>query len=120
MNIGQIIRRLRRARDITQKELGRAVGVAESTISLYESGRNIPDLNMMRKLAIYFNVSLDYLVGNDVTEDQAENPGFSAIELELLARFRALSDAAKQAVLNLTSSLEALEKTKNEQSSGVS
>jgi transcriptional regulator with XRE-family HTH domain len=121
MNIGQIIRRLRRDKDITQRELGKAVGVAESTISLYESGRNIPDLNMMRKLAIFFNVSLDYLAGDAVAEEVADyNPGFSAIELELLTRFRALSDAAKQVVLNLISNLEALEKTKNEQSSGVS
>lgn len=70
MNIGQIIRRLRREKDITQKELGKAVGVAESTISLYESGRNIPDLNMMRKLAIFFNVSLDYLAGDGVARHQ--------------------------------------------------
>jgi transcriptional regulator with XRE-family HTH domain len=121
MNIGQIIRRLRREKDITQKELGKAVGVAESTISLYESGRNIPDLNMMRKLAIFFNVSLDYLAGDGVAEKPAKyKPEFSAVELELLTRFRALSDAAKQAVLNLITNLEALEKTKNEQAPGVS
>jgi transcriptional regulator with XRE-family HTH domain len=121
MNIGQIIRRLRREKDITQKELGKAVGVAESTISLYESGRNIPDLNMTRKLAIFFNVSLDYLAGDGAVEDREKyNPGLSAVELELLSRFRVLSDAAKQAVLNLISNLEALEKTKSEQAPGVS
>ena len=119
MNIGQIIRRLRRDKDITQKELGKAVGVAESTISLYESGRNIPDLNMMRKLAIFFNVSLDYLAGDSVAEEVTDyNPGLSAVELELLTGFRALSDTAKQAVLNLISNLEALEKTKRDDQIG--
>jgi transcriptional regulator with XRE-family HTH domain len=115
MNIGQMIRRLRRDKDLTQRELGQAVGVAESTISLYESGRNIPDLNMMRKLALFFNVSLDYLAGNGVIEEQAEyDPGLSSIELELLARFRALSSTAQQTVLTLIENLEVMEKAKNE------
>lgn len=119
MNIGQIIRRLRREKDITQKELGKAVGVAESTISLYESGRNIPDLNMMRKLALFFNVSLDYLAGDGMPEEQTEyTPNFTALELDLLARFRVLSSATQQAVITLVENLETLEKAKNEQSPG--
>ena len=47
------------------KELGQIFGVAESTISLYETGKREPDQAMLLKMAEYFNVSVDYLLGRD-------------------------------------------------------
>ena len=116
MSIGAKIRKLRREKDITQRELGKIVGVAESTISLYESGRNIPDLNMMRKLAIFFNVSLDELAENDVIEDVPIE--FSIEEIKLITRFRKLSPISRQSMLahldNMEKMDEEIEKAKNE------
>lgn len=57
------IRELRKELSLTMKELGRYIGVAESTISLYESGKREPDNKTLVKLADYFNVSVDYLLG---------------------------------------------------------
>jgi transcriptional regulator with XRE-family HTH domain len=56
------LRKIRKLNNITMKELGEIVGVAESTISLYETGKRQPDFNTLQKLATYFNTSLDFLL----------------------------------------------------------
>lgn len=62
------IRELRKERNLTMKKLGESIGVAESTISLYETGKRQPDNEMLKKIADFFNVSTDYLLGRDVPE----------------------------------------------------
>ncbi len=65
------IKELRKKEKITAKQLGEAIGVAESTMSLYENGKREPDHDTLIKLADIFNVSVDYLLGrSDFTEDQ--------------------------------------------------
>lgn len=59
------IRELRKAKKVTMKELGNIIGVAESTMSLYETGKRKPDPETLSRLADYFNVSVDYLLGRD-------------------------------------------------------
>lgn len=50
------LRRIRRAADITQKELAEKVGCMQCTIAGYESGCYVPSLKMVRKLAAALNV----------------------------------------------------------------
>ena len=57
------IRELRRERGITLKELGKTIGVAESTMSLYETQKRQPDYETLLKLVEYFDCSLDYILG---------------------------------------------------------
>lgn len=47
------------------KELGEIIGVAESTISQYETGKREPDFETLLKLGEFFNVSVDYLLRGD-------------------------------------------------------
>ena len=54
---GMGIREIRRARNITQKELADAIGVSASVISRYENGTVIPPSNRLRKIADYLQVS---------------------------------------------------------------
>ena len=56
------IRKLRLDKDITQKELGLKIGAAESTVSLYESGKRQPDNETLIRIADFFGVSVDYLI----------------------------------------------------------
>lgn len=61
--VGKRLRLLRTNRDITQKELGKMLGVGKATISQYESETRKPDTDMLRRIADYFGTSIDYLVG---------------------------------------------------------
>ena len=59
------IRDLREDRDLRQSDLAQATGIDQRTISNYETGRSNPDSYALIKLADFFNVSIDYLVGNE-------------------------------------------------------
>ena len=55
---GSRIKYLRKLEDITQQQLADAIGVAKSTISMYETGRREPDFKTLETLADYFNVEM--------------------------------------------------------------
>ena len=53
------LRELRSDLDVTQEEVAEYVGVANATISQYESGVRTPSLNTAKKIASYFNVPVE-------------------------------------------------------------
>ncbi|UZN53074.1 helix-turn-helix domain-containing protein [Bacillus paralicheniformis] len=63
MKFGDRLRELRKKRpNLSQKELGKHLGLAESTISMYEQNRREPEYEILIKIADYFDVSIDYLL----------------------------------------------------------
>lgn len=62
------IRELREAKGMQQKELAIDLHVSQPTISDWESGRKIPSARSTQKLADYFGVSIDYLLGREEAE----------------------------------------------------
>ena len=59
------IRELREDRDLTQTALADYLGVRQTTYSKYELGRIEVPVEVLMKLADYYQVSLDYLVGRE-------------------------------------------------------
>ena len=57
------IRDLREDRDLRQSDLAEATGIDQRTISNYETGKTAPDSYALIKLADFFGVSIDYLLG---------------------------------------------------------
>ena len=57
------IKDLREDKDLRQSDLAKATGIDQRTISNYETGKTNPDSDALIKLADFFNVSIDYLVG---------------------------------------------------------
>ncbi len=57
------IKDLREDRDMRQSDLSAATGIDQRTISNYETGKTCPDAYALIKIADFFNVSIDYLVG---------------------------------------------------------
>lgn len=60
---GERLAELRKDRKKSQKDLAEYLSVSRNTISNYESGAATPDDETKKKIALYFNVSLDYLMG---------------------------------------------------------
>lgn len=75
------IKELRKEKKITMKQLGDIIGVAESTISLYENGKRQPDNDILLKLAEYFNVSVDYLLGYNIESKEIQTARKNAKKL---------------------------------------
>lgn len=54
---------LRKSKELTLEQLGEVIGSTRATISNLETETKKPSLDMVIKLADYFQVSIDYLVG---------------------------------------------------------
>lgn len=65
MTVGEKIKQLRKDNKITQTELGKVLNVEKSTISMYENNNTQPPIQTLSAIAKYFNVSTDYLLGNE-------------------------------------------------------
>ncbi len=68
-NFSQRLRALRDARGLTQAALGSQLHKGESTVRMWELGKNEPDHQTLVALAEFFNVSVDYLLGRNVPEE---------------------------------------------------
>ena len=92
-----LLRKLRRKKNITMKQLGEMVGVSESAISQYENGKRQPDQPTLIKIADYFNVSTDYLLGRN---EKNPAPSLTASELQLINNFRSLNGEGQEKLLD--------------------
>lgn len=76
---GTILHDLRLKQERTQTDLAKALGIARSTVSMYEQGAREPDLNMLEKIADYLHVDINILLGRK-TEGSA--PAYTAADFE--------------------------------------
>ena len=67
------LKKLREEHNMSQSKLAKAIGVAQSTVGMWESGKNNPEYATLLKIADVFGVSIDYLTGNDNTATHVEN-----------------------------------------------
>lgn len=69
---GKNLKELRNSRNIIQKDLAEYIGVSRAIISQYESGDKFPSVETIEKIAEYFGVTIDYLLGSNNTIDDLE------------------------------------------------
>lgn len=62
MGVGQRISQLREERKLTQGELARIIGVTRAGLSHYENDRRQPAYETLKRIASYFNVSVEYVL----------------------------------------------------------
>lgn len=59
------LRYLRQSKELNQTQLGEKLGVKKQSVSNWENGNIVPSIDMLIKIADYFHVSTDYLLGRD-------------------------------------------------------
>ncbi len=69
MAFGDKLKQLREASGLKQEELGKIVNLSKATISRYEANTIEPNNETLKLIANYFNVSIDYLLGNSDTQN---------------------------------------------------
>ncbi|MCM1154246.1 MAG: helix-turn-helix domain-containing protein [Roseburia sp.] len=69
MNIGDNIRECRKKAKLSQKELGKKLGVSQQHIAQYERGKRQPKIETLRKIANALGVSIDYLKTGKSTDE---------------------------------------------------
>ncbi len=63
MNFGEKLKKARMDKGITQTELANLLEITQQGYANYENGRREPDIKTLIRLANFFDVSLDYLIG---------------------------------------------------------
>ena len=108
------LRLARENKGISIKSLAEAIDVKPYTISDWEKGRSEPNISNLIKLANYFNVTVDFLVGNTINSDNSLSEIIDLInnyqktdyadELRLL--LEDLSQKNKEKIINVVKSLK--------------
>ncbi len=98
---GVRLKYLRMQDKLTQTELGNALEIAKSTISMYESGKREPDFETIEKFADYFNVDMATFFPSGEIEKTADPKvdGLSPLEARLMELVRRLTDDQKKMLL---------------------
>ena len=106
----QKLRLLRRqSSNLTQAKLAEILGVSQQAVGLWERGKNMPSHDLIRQIALYFNVSTDYLLDNtDIPSEIISSPAPSTAsaspitpqDRELLRKYHELDQRGRQAVLD--------------------
>lgn len=92
--LGKRIRNARKNQNITLLELGKLVGISESTVKRYEDGSiKSVSISMLKNFAVALNVHPADLMGWD-----KDLPSLSPFEQELINKYRTLSTEGKQSV----------------------
>jgi len=88
------LRELRKKKNISQATLAKELSLTKSTIGLYETGDNVPDIKTLAAMAQYFGVSADYMLGlaKDSTFD---------IEIRAISEKTGLSENSINRLMNI-------------------
>ena len=93
---------LRERKGITQAELSKLLNISPSTVGMWEQGRREPDYNNLKRLANIFDVSADYLIGNETPSAQIT---LSDEQEKLLNGFASLNPDGKSLIMNMIGQL---------------
>ena len=79
--VGQFIRDLRKEKGDTQEELAEKFYVSRRTVSRWETGANLPDIDILIELADYFNVDLREILNGKRKDNMKEDLKETAINV---------------------------------------
>ena len=67
-NIGEVIRKYRTLRGLTQEELGAQLFVSKQAVSKWENGRTLPDIETVRRLCEILEINRDEILGGSIAQ----------------------------------------------------
>ena len=113
MDFGLILSQLRIQRQLSQKELAAEMNISSGTIGMWETHKRLPSLYMLVKIAQYFDVTTDYLLGISSDPKNDSSNSLSKEEQQLIDIYRNLNSECKQVVLGKAIDLKLLSPQSN-------
>jgi len=92
---------LRAEKNISQRQLGEAIGVSQQSINKYENHEIEPDIQTLMLMAKYFDTSVDFLIGNSDVRSIIEPTtrfDLNAEEASFVETCRKLSHSQRQSI----------------------
>jgi len=111
---GERLRELRKKRGITQKQLATKFKISESAVGMYERGEREPPLELINRLADFFDVPTDWLLGRSDTlnpiSNRENNKKLADLDENVYALARNLQDLDSESKEALWKIVEAMRK----------
>lgn len=105
IQFGEVLAELRKDRNLKQTELAAHLFVTPGTISNYENGISMPNIEMAIKIADYFHVSLDYLFGRvsaPISPEYFERNYAGSISIgELISKLETLPESDRSTIMTV-------------------
>lgn len=92
---------LRQEYGISQQRLAEAIGVSQPSINKYENHNIEPEIEVLKRMADYFNTSIDFIVGHTNIRRKIEHTDvfyLNQFETEVITRFRSLDEEEKMCI----------------------
>lgn len=91
--LNERLKELRKQKKVTQQDVANYLGITRPAYTAYEKGSRNPDYDLLNKLARYFNVTTDYLLGTDTTKTKdSTEPELTTYQQEVLDFFNSRED----------------------------
>ena len=101
------LKKLRQLAGVTQQQLAERLTVSQQSVNKYENHNVEPDIDTLIKIADFFEVSLDYLVGRTEIQEMVTKKSMSDLsdrETQLLTLYAPLNQKQKDCVLTVIKS----------------
>lgn len=93
------IKKLMNSKNVSQRDLAKAISINESAMSRYISGERTPRIDILTKIARYFNVSIEELI-----DESPENENFMELRGLVARSASVLTNEEIKELLNILSS----------------
>lgn len=111
MEISKVITDLRKEKDWSQADLANKTGISQVMVGKYERGDASPSIEVAKKIADAFEVSLDFLVG------EGQNASFDKKTMERILEIQKLDSSTQEMLFNLIDTVIRDQKAKKAYSS---
>lgn len=106
MNTNEILLSLRKSKKISQKTLADLLGISITAYQNYEYGKSELNYEGLRKLADFYDVTTDYLLGRESSNNLTVNLNAPVDDDEFMRLYDELPDYAKQIFVNIMMMLQ--------------
>lgn len=110
MDITESLKSIRKQYKMTQEDVAKFLGISRSGYTYYETGKSLPSIDVLKKLAAIYDTTIDAVVGNPVKTVTSRYGRAGAVmedcsdplmymkkeEQEIIMAYRLLSDEAKE------------------------
>lgn len=94
------LKELRGSMKITQSELAEHFGITQQAVARWERGKSKPDSDTLKELAVYFGVTVDYLLDDEQFE-KSSGLRLADDETKLIYDYRCLDTSGKNLILSM-------------------